>query len=104
PRGENLLGEVLGRVGLRGGCSRGGFARGGGPARATESLAEGQLSATLRAGQGERAAAVLAKPQPVAVLGAAPRARHRRADSAPPWSCAPLSSTRTGSVKVNVDP
>ena len=83
-RGEDLLGEVLGGVGLGAGRAPGGFAAAGAAARATESLARREFSATLGTGQCEAAAAVLAEPQPVAVLSVAPGTRHGRGGSPPP--------------------
>jgi hypothetical protein len=44
---EDLLGEVLGGVALRGRGARGGFNAGGGSARATESLTRREFSTTL---------------------------------------------------------
>jgi hypothetical protein len=75
PRGQDLLGEVLGGVGLGGGEANR-FSGEGGSARPTEFLPGTHRLATARAGERKARSAVFAEARPVDILGLAPQALH----------------------------
>jgi len=100
-RGQDLVGEMLGRVAVGGGVTLGGLAGHGGPARAAEPLVGEHLGAAVGAHQHEPAPALLAEPDPLTVLGLTPRTPHRRphlpALPSRPESCQSSGSPHPGS-------
>ena len=76
-RGQDLVGEMLGRVALRRGVSLDGRRDRGRAAGAAEPLVRKHLRAAVGAREREFAPALLAEPNALTVLGLTPRTRHR---------------------------
>ena len=102
--GEDLLGEVLGRVAGRAQRALGSVPRQRGPAGTAEPLPRADLGPALRTGQRETSAALLAESRVLGVLRPTLGAGHDRGGSLPPCSLALPPSGRIGNVKLNVDP